>query len=99
MDFQAWVRKTARTMNAEQQGTYMTQAEVDLVMRYALEVLKTELADGGELSLVDIGRLYTEWREGRTVKSHLPGQEGEYHVPARRVVRFRVAKELRELVE
>jgi nucleoid DNA-binding protein len=99
MDFQEWVRKTARTMNDNHALMHMSQREVDTVMRYALEVLKEELAEGGELSLVDIGRLYTKWQGPRTIRSNLPGQEGDYEVPGHRVVRFRAAKELRDLVK
>lgn len=96
MNFQQWTRSTQRKLTEQGGGKYFTQKDVDRVMRGALEVLKEELRDGGELSLVDIGRLYTEQREAYTVRSNLPYQTCQYFVPSRIVAVFKASEALKK---
>lgn len=68
--------------------------------RRALEavsaVITKEVANGGAVTLPDIGKLSAQDRPPRLVRNPLTG--GQFRKPAHRVVTMSVAKRLREIV-
>ena len=94
MNFRQWTHRAWQRVNARPHpDRAYTQADVDLVLRAAVEALIDELVDGDELYISDLGRLSTQKRPARTVASHV-GEGGRYHIPARRAAVFSPSKAL-----
>lgn len=74
----------------------LTRKDVEHALKTAGDVVKDVLSDDGEVVLPGIGKLVTRRKTARTVRNPMTGSE--HLCAARRVVRFRVAKVLKDAV-
>lgn len=102
MDFEGWKSATWRLLEAraptEADRDY-THSEVRNVMEAAMQALYDELANGGELTLSDFGRLYVNIRNARRVISNLDSEPKVYEVASRKVICFRPSRVLIDLIQ
>lgn len=94
MNLREWARVTHRalTEQREEGGATLSGDVVEQVLRAAISTLIDVLADGDELRIDALGRLWVEEKAARRVVSNLVGQRRIYAVGYRRVVRFRASK-------
>ncbi len=93
-----WAQATYRALRerpAAERARHLSLAEVEDVLQMGLQALIEALADGDELRLNDLGRLWVEELPPRQVVSGLSGARRAYTLDARRVVRFRASRRLR----
>lgn len=63
----------------------ITKDEVNVIIREAFNIIKDELADGGEFQIAGMGKFFTKEVPAKTYF-------GEYEVPAHKSVRFKTSK-------
>ncbi len=101
MDFEGWEKATWRSLEnrspAEADRDY-THAEVRTVMEAALRALIEELANGGQLTVSNFGRIYTREKGARHMVSNLGGESHIYQLAARRGVVFHPSQALIDLL-
>ena len=100
MNLAQWTQQTYDALRARHPGsrhTY-TKEEIHEVVRMAIDILVDELEQGGDLALADVGQLWVETRQPRTVLSHLGGQPASYQVVARRRALFKMSKRLKQVL-
>jgi DNA-binding protein HU-beta len=74
----------------------LTRREVEHALKTAGDVVRDVLADGGEVTLPGIGKLVTVRKAARTARNPTTGST--FTVAAKQVVKFRVAKALKDAV-
>jgi nucleoid DNA-binding protein len=98
MNLRQWARRTRSALNdrpaAERPYAY-SAAQVEDVLRMAVDVLIDLLAEGEELRIDALGRLWVEAKTARRLVSNLGSASLEYTLSDRRVVRFRPSSRLR----
>jgi DNA-binding protein HU-beta len=73
-----------------------TRKAVEAVLKTTADVIAAELQEGGEVKLLDIGRLHAQNKAARTGRNPKTGDE--IAIPARCVPKFTPAKALKEAV-
>lgn len=76
--------------------TGLTKAAVEKVLDAVADVVTGALKDGGDATLPSIGKLTTSRKEARIGRNPMTGSA--HPIPARTVVKFRVAKALKDAV-
>jgi nucleoid DNA-binding protein len=93
MKLREWARATQKHMMNEtpaaERSKYLSQADVEEVLRVAIDTMIEALANGDELHVRSLGRFWVEELPPRRVVSNLPDTAPEYHVKPRLKVRFR----------
>lgn len=74
----------------------LSRKDVEHALKTVGDVAKNVLADDGEIVLPGIGKLVTQRKVARTVRNPMTGSE--HLCAARQVVKFRVAKVLKDAV-
>ena len=78
------------------EGTGHTKADISAVMASLAAVAAKTLKDGGDVTLGGIGKLTVAKRDARQARN--PSTGAMIDVPAKTVVKFKVAKDLAETV-
>ena len=78
------------------ESTGKTKADVGAVLASLAEVASKTLKDGGDVTLGGIGKLSAAKRDARQARN--PSTGAMIEVPAKTVVKFKVAKDLAEAV-
>ncbi|HIO70659.1 MAG TPA: HU family DNA-binding protein [Campylobacterales bacterium] len=76
--------------------TSMNRKDVDAVLKASLETIKDVLVSGDSITFMGFGTFDTVEREAR--ETTLPNSKRRIKVPARKSVKFRVGKNLKEAV-
>lgn len=76
--------------------TGLPKTAVDHVIKTAADVITAALRDGDDATLPGLGKLVTSRKEARIGRNPMTGSA--HPIPARNVVKFRVAKALKEAV-
>ena len=74
----------------------LTRREVEHALKTAGDVVRDVLSEDGEVTLPGIGKLVTVRKEARMARNPTTGST--FQVPAKRAVKFRVAKALKDAV-
>ncbi len=74
-----------------------TKAEAERTVETMVDSILEELENGNEVSIANLGIFSTKMRAARTARNPKTGEAIE--VPAQRVVKFKVAKSLKERVK
>lgn len=74
-----------------------TKAEAERAVETVVNTVLEELEKGNEISIANLGIFSTKMRAARTARNPRTGESIE--VPAQRVVKFKVAKSLKERVK
>lgn len=74
----------------------LTRREVEHALKTAGDVVRDVLSKDGEVTLPGIGKLLTRRKEARIARNPTTGST--FHVAAKQVVKFRVAKALADAV-
>lgn len=77
-------------------GTEMTMSSVDKVLRGLADAAMAELHDGGEVTLIGIGKLKASTRVARTGRNPKTGESIE--IPAKNTVKFSPAKTMTDAI-
>lgn len=83
-------------ITAVAEGTGHTKADIGAVMASLAEVTAKTLKDGGDVTLGGIGKLTVAKRDARQARN--PSTGAMIDVPAKTVVKFKVAKDLADTV-
>lgn len=78
------------------EGTGKTKADVGAILTSLAATVANTLKDGGDVTLGGIGKLSAAKREARQARN--PSTGAMIDVPAKTVVKFKVAKDLAETV-
>ena len=74
----------------------VSRKDVEHVLKTAGDVISAELAEGGEAVLPGLGKLVATQKAART--GHNPRSGAPVEIPARKAVKFKVAKALKDAV-
>jgi nucleoid DNA-binding protein len=96
MNLREWARATHKVLSEQREegGAALSGDVVEQVLRIAISTLIDALADGSDLRIDALGRLWVEEKAARRVVSNLAGKRRVYAVGDRRIVRFRAARGL-----
>ena len=78
------------------EGTGKTKADVTAILTSLAATVSTTLKNGGDITLGGVGKLSAAKREARQARN--PSTGAVIEVPAKTVVKFKVAKDLAEAV-
>ena len=78
------------------EGTGKTKADVGTILTSLATTVSKTLKDGGDVTLGGVGKLSAAKREARQARN--PSTGAMIDVPAKTVVKFKVAKDLAETV-
>lgn len=77
-------------------GTDLSQPHVEAVLNHLTETAQAELSEGREVVIPGIGKFSTQLREARQGRNPKTGESID--IPAKTVVKFTVAKALKDAV-
>lgn len=95
MNKQQLVQRLGKEM--EEKGRDMTQAGIEDLLESLADVAEEQLDAGNEVTLPGIGKLHLKHQKARTGRNPQTGESVE--IPAKRVVKIKPEKGLREAVE
>lgn len=78
------------------EGNDMTKADVGAILTSLAAIASKTLKDGGDITLGGIGKLSAAKRDARQARN--PSTGATIDVPAKTVVKFKVAKDLADTV-
>lgn len=97
MNLRQWARATQRVLAshaANERQKNLSISDVEWVLRVSISTLADTLADQGDLTLDDLGRLWIEEKQSYIVVSNLQGEARRIKVPRKRLILFRASARL-----
>ena len=80
--------------NNGQMEHYVTKKQAEAWLNAVCDIVATELAEGGEVTLPGVGKLKTDRRAARTGRNPQTGEALE--IPAKTVIKFVAVKALKD---